>query len=220
METILDAAIQYVEKPTQMKQWIRSWLQVIGCSPRLRSKYSTETSSPSNSPNEAHPFSEQVDPMDETPCSIEHSMHALCDRFLHPSAIGADVSLIDDINEAFTASYSCNRPTHFAYLSVLFLLKRKIEQPDSFIADWLDYVLKGSEEKVTQAMKIKDYFRSDNTQVEKENHWVDTLRYALPQIVPILTIPEVCLLRKRLFSRLRKIGCWIASPQIKRRSIG
>lgn len=211
METILDAAIQYVEKPAELRKWIHSWLQAIGCSPRLRSKYSIETrpslndhsnsnsNSNSNSTNDAPTFS----------CSIEHSMHVLYDRFLHPSTIGSDVSLIDDINETLQMDCSCSGSIHFACFSVLFLMKRKLEQSETLISDWLDYVLKCPEKQAVQMMKLNDYFRSDNKQIQKEDNWMNTLRFAIPLIIPILSISEVCFLRKRLFSRLRKIGCQI-----------
>ena len=282
METILDAAIQNVEKPEPLKQWIRSWLRVIGCSSRLRAKYSVDTFAPnsatksdssdssnstnetniassssnsmnesnstafstsatssnssSNSTNEtniasssssncvndsnttststtsASSISPQVGSNSETPCSIEHLMRVLYDRYSHPSSFGRDVSLVDDLNEAIQTHCSCGRSTHFACFSVLFLIKRKLEQPDTFISDWLDYVLNFQEKQAVQMMKRNDYFRSDNSQIQRENDWMDTLRFALPLIVPLLTIPEVCFLRKRLFSRLRKIGC-LAAPK-------
>ena len=286
METILDAAIQNVEKPEPLKQWIRSWLRVIGCSSRLRAKYSVDTFAPnsatksdssdssnstnetniassssnsvnesnstafstsatnsnssSNSTNEtniasssssncvndsnttststststtsASSISPQVGSNSETPCSIEHLMRVLYDRYSHPSSFGRDVSLVDDLNEAIQTHCSCGRSTHFACFSVLYLIKRKLEQPDTFISDWLDYVLNFQEKQAVQMMKRNDYFRSDNSQIQRENDWMDTLRFALPLIVPLLTIPEVCFLRKRLFSRLRKIGC-LAAPK-------
>ena len=219
METILDAAIQYVEKPTELREWIHSWLQVIGCSSRLRSKYSIETrfssdcnsnsNSNSNSTNNTSTFSSHNSSSSQTPCSIEHSMHVLYDRFSHPSVIGSDVSLIDDINETLQMSCCCSGSTHFACFSVLFLIKRKLEQSETFISDWLDYVLKCPEKQAVQMRKLNDYFRSDNKQIQKEENWMNTLRFALPLIVPILSISEVCFLRKRLFSRLRKIGCFV-----------
>lgn len=248
METILDAAIQNVEKPEPLKQWIRSWLRVIGCSSRLRAKYSVESFAPnsatksdssdsSNSTNEtniafstsncvsdlnttstststtsASSVSPQVGSNSETPCSIEHLMRVLYDRYSHPSSFGRDVSLVDDLNQAIQTHCSCGRSTHLACFSVLFLIKRKLEQPDTFISDWLDYVLNFQEKQAVQLMKLNDYFRSDNSQIQRENNWMDTLRFALPLIVPLLTIPEVCFLRKRLFSRLRKIGC-LAAPK-------
>ena len=101
---------------------------------------------------------------------------------------------------------SCNHVTHLGVTSVLFFIKRRIEKKQC-VKEWIDYILKNPEKVAIRMAKKRDYFRSDETHIKEEVDWLEAIRFAIPFIVPIMTVSEICTLHKRLFSRIRKIDC-------------
>ena len=191
----MDSCLENVSTPLEMKKWISQWIRIIGCSDRVKSKYGDET-----------PAHKNETLLQNDACPIEHSMHVLYERYVHPSPVGVDDSLVGDINQVLRLKCSCNHVTHLGVTSVLFFIKRRIEKKQC-VKEWIDYILKNPEKVAIRMAKKRDYFRSDETHIKEEVDWFEAIHFAIPFIVPIMTLSEICTLHKRLFSRIRKIDC-------------